>query len=77
MFPTADLEILAKVSVVYVTLPGWNTQISSITSFDDLPDNCKRYVGFIENFLGVPIEWIGIGPGRESMLKKTGILMSN
>ncbi|KAG2337963.1 Adenylosuccinate synthetase, partial [Suillus weaverae] len=76
-FP-ADLDVLAKVTVVYVTLPGWKTQINSITSFDDLPDNCKSYVGFIENFLGTPIKWIGVGPGRESMLKKTnGILMSN
>jgi adenylosuccinate synthase len=76
--PSADLDVLAKVTVVYVTLPGWKTQISSITSFDDLPDNCKSYVGFIENFLGTPIEWIGVGPGRESMLKKSGrILMSN
>ncbi|KIK41418.1 hypothetical protein CY34DRAFT_13050 [Suillus luteus UH-Slu-Lm8-n1] len=76
-FP-ADLDVLAKVTVVYVTLPGWKTQISSITSFDDLPDNCKSYVGFIENFLDTPIEWIGVGPGRESMLKKSGrMLMSN
>jgi len=75
-FP-ADLDVLAKVSVVYVTLPGWKTPISSITSSDDLPDNCKGYVGFIENFLGTPIEWIGVGPERESMLKKTGVLMSN
>ncbi|KAG1899790.1 Adenylosuccinate synthetase [Suillus fuscotomentosus] len=75
-FP-ADLDVLAKVTVVYVTLPGWKTQISSITSFDDLPDNCKSYVGFIENFLGTPIEWIGVGPGRESMLKTGRILASN
>ncbi|OCH92243.1 Adenylosuccinate synthetase [Obba rivulosa] len=68
-FP-ADLELLAKVEVEYVTLPGWKTSISSMTTFDALPDNCKKYIGFIEEFLGVPIEWIGVGPGRESMLKK-------
>jgi adenylosuccinate synthase len=73
----ADLDVLAKVSVVYVTLPGWKTPISSITSSDNLPDNCKKYVGFIENFLGTPIEWIGVGPGRESMLKKMGMLITN
>ncbi|EMD38047.1 hypothetical protein CERSUDRAFT_113196 [Gelatoporia subvermispora B] len=73
-FP-ADLELLAKVEVVYVTLPGWKTSISSVTSFDALPDNCKKYIGFIEEFLDVPIEWIGVGPGRESMLKKEGKLL--
>lgn len=62
--------MLEKVSVVYVTLPGWKTPISDITSYEELPDNCKKYIGFIENFLSTPIEWIGVGPGRESMLHK-------
>ncbi|KAH9917623.1 Adenylosuccinate synthetase [Fomitopsis serialis] len=68
-FP-ADLELLAKVEVVYVVLPGWKAPITSATSYDALPENCKKYVVFIEQFLGVPIEWIGVGPGRQSMLKK-------
>ncbi|TRM61331.1 Adenylosuccinate synthetase [Schizophyllum amplum] len=68
-FP-ADLELLAKVDVEYVTMPGWQTPISKLTSYDALPDNCKKYIAFIENFLNTPIEWIGVGPGRESMLHK-------
>lgn len=39
-------------------------------SYNDLPENCKKYVEFIESCLGVPAEWIGVGPGRESMLRK-------
>lgn len=66
-FP-ADLEILANVQVKYETLPGWQTDISKITSFNDLPINCQRYVEYIENFLNVHIKWIGVGPGRESMI---------
>lgn len=66
----ADLGVLARVDVIYVTLPGWKTSITAATTFKELPDNCKKYVGFIEEFLGVPIEWVGVGPGRESMLKK-------
>ncbi|OBZ79997.1 Adenylosuccinate synthetase 1 [Grifola frondosa] len=73
-FP-ADLELLAKVEVEYVTLPGWNTSIASATSVDQLPENCKKYVAFIEEYLDVPIEWIGVGPGRESMLKKEAKLI--
>ncbi|KAF9012856.1 Adenylosuccinate synthetase [Hymenopellis radicata] len=68
-FP-ADLELLAKVDVEYVTLPGWNSPITEMTTYDVLPENCKKYVEFIEKFLNVPIEWIGVGPGRQSMLKK-------
>lgn len=68
-FP-ADLDVLAKVDVVYVTLPGWQTSIAAAKTFDDLPDNCKKYVRFIEEFLGVPIEWIGVGPERASMVRK-------
>ena len=62
--------MLEKVQVVYVTLPGWKTSICDKTSYADLPDDCRKYVEFIENFLHTPIEWIGIGPGRESMLQK-------
>lgn len=68
-FP-ANLDILAEVEVVYVVLPGWKTSISAARSFEELPENCQKYVGFIEGFLGVSIEWIGVGPGRESMVKK-------
>jgi adenylosuccinate synthase len=67
--PAADLDVLSKVDVQYVTLPGWKTSIVDARSFDVLPDNCRRYIEFIESFLGVSIEWVGVGPGRESMLK--------
>lgn len=67
---TADLCVLQGVDVEYVTLPGWQSSITSVTSYDGLPENCKKYIEFIEEFLKVPIEWIGVGPGRESMLKK-------
>lgn len=66
----ADLDLLAKVEVEYVTLPGWNTSIEKITTYDALPENCKKYIEFIETFLKVPVEYIGVGPERESMLKK-------
>jgi adenylosuccinate synthase len=61
---------LAKVDVIYVTLPGWRKSIVDAKSAENLPENCKKYIAFIEDFLGVPIEWIGVGPEREHMLKK-------
>ncbi|CAD6579910.1 MAG: hypothetical protein TREMPRED_002612 [Tremellales sp. Tagirdzhanova-0007] len=66
-FP-ADLERLARVEVQYVTLPGWKTDISDCTRFDELPADCKSYVHFIEQFLGVRIQFIGVGPARESTI---------
>ncbi|KJA24247.1 hypothetical protein HYPSUDRAFT_200747 [Hypholoma sublateritium FD-334 SS-4] len=68
-FP-ADLDLLAKVEVEYVTLPGWQSSIEKVTSYQDLPENCKKYIEFIEEFTKVPVKWIGVGPGRESMVTK-------
>ncbi|KZV97659.1 Adenylosuccinate synthetase [Exidia glandulosa HHB12029] len=69
-FP-ADLDVLAKVEVEYVTLPGWQTPIVECKSFDQLPEACQKYVEYIEEWLKVKIEWIGVGPGRESMLRRS------
>ncbi|SPO28561.1 probable ADE12 - adenylosuccinate synthetase [Ustilago trichophora] len=68
-FP-ADLEVLAKVEVQYKTLPGWQQDISKAQTWEELPENCRNYVNFIEQFLGVKIEWIGVGPARESMIHR-------
>jgi adenylosuccinate synthase len=64
------LELLSKVEVEYVTFSGWQTSIEEITSYGDLPENCKKYVEFIEEWTSVPIKWIGVGPGRENMIIK-------
>jgi adenylosuccinate synthase len=66
-FP-ADLELLAQVTVEYITLPGWKSEISKISTYSELPEKCREYVEFIETFLGVKISYIGVGPARESMI---------
>jgi adenylosuccinate synthase len=68
-FP-ADLDLLAKVEVEYVELPGWMTDISKCTKYEELPENAKKYISFIEQETGVPVEWIGVGAGREAMIHK-------
>ncbi|KAJ3762027.1 Adenylosuccinate synthetase [Lentinula raphanica] len=68
-FP-ADLDILAKVQVEYVKLPGWKSSIASVTDYQSLPQECKTYVEYIESFLKVPVRWIGVGPGRNSMITR-------
>lgn len=65
-----DLNVLKNVEVEYVTLPGWEQDITGIKNYSDLPENAIKYLKYIEDFLGVPIEWVGTGPARASMLKK-------
>jgi adenylosuccinate synthase len=65
----ADLDRLAKVEVIYTTLPGWKTDISTCKKFEDLPENCVSYIKFIEDFLGVKIQYIGVGPEREETIR--------
>lgn len=64
------LEDLQKVTVSYETLPGWQSDISKCAKWEDLPANCKAYVRRIEDLLGVPVSWIGVGPGRHQMLER-------
>lgn len=64
----ANLQNLAKVEVVYETLPGWTEDISGVRAFEDLPAAAQNYVQRIEDYLGSPVEWIGVGPGRDAMI---------
>jgi len=49
----------------YVELPGWSEDIGEARSVEDLPENARRYLAFVEEFIGVPVVLIGVGPGRE------------
>jgi len=66
-FP-ANLENLAQVEVVYDTVPGWKEDITSARTFEDLPANAQSYINKIEEVIGSPVKWIGVGPGREAMI---------
>ncbi|HSB92077.1 MAG TPA: adenylosuccinate synthetase, partial [Flavitalea sp.] len=50
------------------SFPGWNTDITAIRSFGELPVQMKEYVDFINNYLGVKISFISNGPGREQLI---------
>lgn len=66
-FPS-NIKDLAKVEVDYVTVPGWETSTENVREFADLPENAKKYVEKIEEVLDVPVKWIGVGKGRESII---------
>lgn len=54
--------------VEYKTLPGWQTSTADIREFTQLPEKAQQYVRFIEDYLDIPIKWIGVGKGRESII---------
>lgn len=66
-FP-GSISDLAQVEVEYATLPGWNTSTENVRQFNELPENAQKYVRFIEKYLSVPVQWIGVGKGRESII---------
>ncbi|MDD2971798.1 MAG: adenylosuccinate synthase [Lachnospiraceae bacterium] len=65
-FPTTGLLEIAK--PVLKTLPGWKQDIRGIKNYEDLPENCRNYVKFIEEQIGYPITMVSNGPGREDII---------
>lgn len=61
---------LAKAKPVYEYLPGWKTEIRGIDKYEDLPENCRRYIEFIEKEIEVPITLISNGPGRNDIIRR-------
>jgi adenylosuccinate synthase len=53
---------------IYEYLPGWKENISKAKSVEDLPNNAKEYVKFLERVSGAPISAIGVGPGRDETI---------
>lgn len=68
-FPVTPL--LNKAKPVYETLPGWNCDIRGIKNYDELPENCKNYIDFIEKHIETPITMVSNGPERHEILKRT------
>ncbi len=71
-FPvTARLE---KAKPVLEKLPGWKCDIRGIKNYEELPENCRRYVEFIEEQIGYPITMVSNGPGREDIIYRESSL---
>ena len=65
-FPTtARLE---KAKPVIEKLPGWKCDIRGIKNYEDLPENCRKYIEFIEEKIGYPITMVSNGPGRNDII---------
>ena len=65
-FPTTPTRNRCK--PVGVVLPGWKSDVRGIKKYEDLPENCRKYVEFIEKELGVPVTMVSNGPGRDELI---------
>ncbi len=65
-FPSTPRLMRAK--AIYEVMPGWKTDIRGITEYAKLPENCRKYVEFLESLIGVPIKIVSNGPKRSELI---------
>jgi adenylosuccinate synthase len=59
-----------KIEPLYREFGGWEEDISGIRHYDDLPEQLKAYISFLESETGVPVTMISVGPDREAIIRK-------
>jgi adenylosuccinate synthase len=69
-YTDVDSYGLDKVELVYKTFKGWHEDISQVKSYDGLPSQARDYIKMIEDFTGVPVKWIGVGPERDATIRR-------
>jgi len=69
-YPPELTEDLAECAPVYEDLPGWETDLTEVKAFEELPENARNYVKRLEELMRVPINYISVGPGRAQTFKK-------
>lgn len=67
-FPTTGK--LEKAKPVLEVLPGWKSDIRGIKNYEDLPENCRKYIEFVEEKIGYPITLISNGPERHDIIRR-------
>ncbi len=61
-------SVLHKVVPVYEQLPGWKTDLTGVTEWDDLPPAARDYIAFVAEQGGVPVTLVGVGPARDQFV---------
>ena len=64
LFISWKLEKIKRLEIIYDELDGWQEDISQIKNYEDLPENCKKYVEYIEKKLKCRVSMISVGPER-------------
>jgi adenylosuccinate synthase len=65
--PPAQLD---QAKPVLTSLPGWRQDIAEVRTFQDLPAQAQQYVLQLEEWIGIPITWIGVGPRRDQIIQR-------
>lgn len=68
------LDDLELVEPIYETVPGWECDTTSCTSYDELPEAAKAFVARVETLTGVPVKIVAVGPGREQTIIRDHII---
>lgn len=58
---------LDRVEPIYIEVPGWMQDTRSIHKIADLPENAKKYIKIVEDYIGVPVKYVGVGPSRNDI----------
>ncbi|HEY8739666.1 MAG TPA: adenylosuccinate synthase [Candidatus Dormibacteraeota bacterium] len=66
--PVSNISHLKHCEPVYEELPGWNCSIVDAKRWEDLPENCRRYIERISDLIGAPVDIISIGASREQTI---------
>ena len=65
-----NLKAIAKAKLKFISLPGWQEDLSKVRKFSQLPTAAKNYVKMVESLTGLPVTMIGVGPARDQLLIK-------
>jgi adenylosuccinate synthase len=63
-------SITENLSSVYQSVKGWNQDLDAIDKYNDFPEALKQYVSFIENYVGIPVKIVSVGPDRSETIFK-------
>lgn len=73
----ASIRKLGEVTAKIQEFPGWMTDTTKCSQWDELPENAKNFINFIERELAVPIRWVGVGPARDSIITRSSQVTLN
>ena len=65
-----DAEVLDNVTPIYDEIPGWESDVSGCRKWEELPQQASDYVEFIENFTGVPVKIVSVGPDEVQTIRR-------
>lgn len=63
-------RVLYNCRPLYTELPGWHDDITMARDFGELPLQARRYIEFIEDQAGIPVNWVSVGPEREQVVAR-------